>query len=222
MERLFSLALEPNKRRQLPPLDYSGSLLLRWQILLPSAGIAVNSLRAVLESQQTIDALGFLERGSWEIPAGDMLYVPLAEISYSPLFDWFITTPSGFKNSQLHFFDYSAPVYQIPNTGQSMSISFPPNTPQSTSSTITTVSGSTTSTTILAANSARMSGLIVNGTNKTLWVNFGTTPATTAAPSLSVPQNANIDIPDNYIGAVQGICSGTPTGSITITEFNAS
>jgi hypothetical protein len=67
-----------------------------------------------------------------------------------------------------------------------------------------------------------VSGLIINNTNRVLWVVFGTGTATAAAPNISVPVGGNIDIPDGYVGAVQGICAGAASnlsGSIQVTEF---
>jgi hypothetical protein len=225
VEPLFILALAPGKRQQLPPLDYSGSLLLRWQILLTSAGIDPIELSAQISAQQTIDGLGFLERGEWAIPGGDRLRSPLTEISYSPLLDWFITTPAGFKSSQILFYQYDQPVYQIPNQNTSMNISFP-SVPASTSTggTPSVVSPSITSFALLAANTSRLDGLIKNNTNRDLWVLFGSGAATLNHPSMLVPKQGNVSMPEGYVGAVSGICSGVAAslvGQVEITEFNA-
>jgi hypothetical protein len=106
MDPLLTLALEPNKRRQLPPIGYSGSMLLRWQIIVPIVGIDPLSLQAVIEAQETIGLIGYLDHGHWYIPGGDRLKAPLVEVAYSPTLDWFLTTPDGFKNAQLIFYPY--------------------------------------------------------------------------------------------------------------------
>lgn len=76
----------------------------------------------------------------------------------------------------------------------------------------TPVTGATTSFQILAVDAARYSGTIYNQTNRNLWVNWGTTAATTA--NLLVPSGANLVVPEAYTGAVQGISAAGVTGSV--------
>jgi hypothetical protein len=76
----------------------------------------------------------------------------------------------------------------------------------------TSVAGSAASFQILPVDLARHSGTIYNNTNRKLWVKWGTTPATTA--NLLVPVGANLVIPEDYTGAVQGICASGVTGNV--------
>lgn len=227
MEPLLTLYLEPNKRRQLPPLVYSGSLLLRWQILLNTPGIDPLQLTAQIAAQQIIDPIGHIDRGAWTLPGGFRLDAPLAEIAYSPLIDWFITTPDGFKTSVLALYPYTPPTYQISTDSNGdfiMNISAPNTPPTSNASTDTTAPAATTSTLLLGANSNRLEGMVINNTNRVIWISFGPA-AVTAFPSKSVAVGGNISLPENYVGAVFGICAGQSnnlTGNFQITEFIAS
>jgi hypothetical protein len=115
MDPLLILPLTPSQSRQLPALNYSGLLILRWQILLPATGTDPSSLKAAIKAKQPIDNIGHLERGQWSIPGGDRLYAPLAEVPYNPAWEWLITTPSGFKGSQLSLFPYTPPILTIPS-----------------------------------------------------------------------------------------------------------
>ena len=145
MEPLIILILEPNKRRKLPPLDYSGALLLRWQIMLSSPGVDPLTLTAQISAEQTIDPIGYVDRGQWPLPGGDRIKAPLTEIAYSPLVDWFITTPTGFRNSQLSIYQYAPPQYQAigQSTGDFIMNVTPASTPPvSTVSTPTQVAAS--------------------------------------------------------------------------------
>jgi hypothetical protein len=227
MELLLTIQLLSAKRLQLKPLDYEGSLLLRWQILLPENGIDPLDLLAGIEAEQTIPTIGFLPRGQWSIPGGDRSIAPLAEISYSPLLDWFITTPEGFKNSQLLIYSYDQPTYQIPYTGTTVSFTPPPlqseYSDKDSVATIAAVQGQP----ILVSppNASRLNGFIVNNTNKTVWILFGSGSITNASPALPVSANSgNIDIEDGYEGAIQAFIApgGSPaTGSIVLHEFNS-
>jgi hypothetical protein len=57
-------------------------------------------------------------------------------------------------------------------------------------------------------------GTIYNKTNRVLYVRWGTTAATSS--DILVPAGGNIDIPDEYTGAIQGISSNTGNGTIVI------
>jgi hypothetical protein len=225
VEPLLTIQLQPAKRLKLQPLGYEGSLLLRWQIQIPERGVNPQQLQAGIEAEQVIPVVGFLPRGQWSIPGGDQSIAPLAEISYSPLLDWFITTPAGFKNSQLLIYPYDQPTYQIPNTGATVSFSTPTAaTPTSSTGAVTSVPAIPGSFPGVAPNTLRLDGFGVNNSNKTVWVLFAATPATPAKPSTQVPAGGNFDIPTGYVGAIQlAIATGgtAPTGTIDITEFNA-
>jgi hypothetical protein len=226
LDPLLTIALEPDKRRLLPELDYSGTLLLRWQVTIPVKGIDPIQLRGVIEARQTIPIVGFLPRGQWEIIGGDRQVSPLSEIDYTPLLEWFVTTPSGFRNSQLLIYPYDQPTYQLPNTGTTVSFTPPAQPPQTsidgTPTTVTPIAG--TPQNLSPANANRLEGVIVNNTNKILWVRFSSTSATAAPPSLALAVGGNMDVPDQYVGAINiFIATGGAalTGTITLTEFNA-
>jgi hypothetical protein len=226
MEALLTIQLLPVKRLQLPPLDYEGSLLLRWQILLPERGVNPLQLQAGIEAEQDISVLGYLPRGQWSIPgSGNEKKPPLAEISYTDLLSWFITTPAGFKNSQLLIYSYDQPTYQIPNTGATVSFTAPQAaTPTSNNGAISSPQAVPGSFLGVPPNNARLDGFGVNNSNKTVWVLFAATPAAPAKPATPVPVGGNFDIPTGYVGAIQlAIAPGgaAPTGTIDITEFNA-
>jgi hypothetical protein len=226
IEPLLTMQLLPAKRLQLPPLDYEGSLLLRWQILLPERGVNPLQLQAGIEAEQDISVLGYLPRGQWSIPgSGNERKPPLAEISYTDLLTWFLTTPAGFKNSQLLIYPYDQPTYQIPNTGATVSFTAP-QAAQPTSNNGAITSPQAVSGSFLGAlpNPIRLDGFGVNNSNRVVWVLFASTPAAPAKPSTPVPVGGNFDIPTGYVGAIQlAIAPGNapPTGTIDITEFNA-
>ena len=76
----------------------------------------------------------------------------------------------------------------------------------------TSVAALVTSVQVLAADPLRHKGTIYNKTTKTIYVNWGATAATTA--SLGIPVGANVDIPDDYTGAVQVIGASGVTGNV--------
>ena len=64
-------------------------------------------------------------------------------------------------------------------------------------------------------------GLVINNSNKNLWVSFTGTAATAAAPSIKILANGgNIDIPGSYTGSVSGIWEAGATGSCVVHEFS--
>ena len=67
----------------------------------------------------------------------------------------------------------------------------------------TTVAALITSVQALPVDLLRHEGTIYNQTNRIIYVSWGTAAATTA--SLAVPVGSNIDIPEDYTGAVQVI-----------------
>lgn len=87
---------------------------------------------------------------------------------------------------------------------------------------VTTVNASITNVVLDPANPARRDGFIVNRSNRNLWVVFSATAATAVAPTSLVPPNSNINIPEGYTGAINGIWTGpTPTLNAEIHQFNA-
>lgn len=227
MEPLLTLQLRPDKRLELQPLDHVGSLLLRWQVQIPERGVDPLQLQASIEAEQIIPVVGFLPRGQWSIPGGDQSIAPLAEISYSPLLDWFITTPAGFKNSQLLIYPYDQPTYQIPYSGTTVAFTPPPAPSEfSDKDSVSTIAAVANQPLLLSPpNNVRLNGFIVNNTNKTIWVLFGGGAISAASPAVPVAANGgNADVEQGYEGAIQAFIApsgAVATGSIALHEFNA-
>ena len=115
--------------------------------------------------------------------------------------------------------NYTLKIFKLP-----MSISYPSSVPTTASSgSATTIAAATVSTTITAVNASRtLGGLIVNKSNRRLWIRFDALTATTAFPSIDIPANGgSIDIPDGYIGQITGIWESGATGSATLIEYIA-
>jgi hypothetical protein len=87
---------------------------------------------------------------------------------------------------------------------------------------VTVTVASVTSVVLLAANPNRApEGLIVNNSNKNLWIVFSTLAASAAPPAIKVPGNGGaIDIPGSYTGAITGIWEAGATGSAVMHEFS--
>jgi hypothetical protein len=230
MQPLLILPLQPNKRTRLPPLDYDGLLLLRWQIQILDRGVDSSQLQASIEAEQIIPIVGFLSRGQWPIPGGDQLIAPLAEIPYSPLLEWFIVTPSGFRNSQILMYPHEQPIYQSPTAGLTMGFTPPPpNSEFSEKDTVTTIPAVANQQILVSApNSVRLNGFVVNNTNKTIWLSFGASTVAAAPPAIPVAANGgNADIEQGYEGVIVAFIapiaanSAALTGTIILHEFNA-
>jgi hypothetical protein len=118
---------------------------------------------------------------------------------------------------------YLTSPYQLKLFKLPMSINYAPAAPEQLGDeVVTTVNASLTNVVLDPANPTRREGFIVNKSNRNLWVRFGATAATAAAPTSLVPPNSNISIPDNYTGAINGIWSGlAPTLNAEIHQFNA-
>jgi hypothetical protein len=116
-DAIATVQLRPKERRKIPTLDYTGALLLRWQVLKLAPGVALTQLKAAIDSRLIINPVGHLPKGSWEFPAGDQNFAPLAEIFYTPAQEWYVTTPEGFTLSNLILYPYTPPIYQLPNMG---------------------------------------------------------------------------------------------------------
>ncbi len=104
-----------------------------------------------------------------------------------------------------------------------MGINFAPQPPEQLGSeVVTTVNASITSVPLDPANPNRRDGFIVNRSNRNLWVVMSGAAATAAAPSNLVTPGSNIEIPEGYTGAINGIWSGpTPTLNCEVHQFNA-
>jgi hypothetical protein len=63
--------------------------------------------------------------------------------------------------------------------------------------------------------------LIVNNSNKNMWVTFTGSAATTAAPSIKVIPGGNYDVPGSYTGAINAIWEAAATGSAVFYGFTA-
>lgn len=76
----------------------------------------------------------------------------------------------------------------------------------------TTVLGSATTVQLLPVDLLRHEGTIYNRTNRIVYIKWGTAAATTA--DLAVPVGANLDMPEDFTGAVQMIAAAGVTGSV--------
>jgi hypothetical protein len=119
--------------------------------------------------------------------------------------------------------DYLTELYTLKLFKLPMAINFAPTTPENLGSeVITTVAASITSVVLDPANPTRRQGFVVNKSNRNLWVNFSVTAPTAAAPNNLITPGSNIDIPENYTGAINGIWSGpAPTLNAEVHQFNA-
>lgn len=102
-----------------------------------------------------------------------------------------------------------------------MSINFP-GTPPPISNTGTPFARGVaiTSAVIVAANPLRLlGGIIINNSNRNLWVRFDTTPAVTSAPCAAIPPGGNMEIPDGYVGQITGISEAGVVGAINGFEY---
>jgi hypothetical protein len=89
-----------------------------------------------------------------------------------------------------------------------MTISYPAlGTPVVGAAVITTVTAVTTNAAISLSNPLRAPGaLIVNNSNKNMWITISGAAATVSPPSIKVPAlGGSVDIPANFTGAVNGI-----------------
>ena len=107
-----------------------------------------------------------------------------------------------------------------------MSVSYPnPGLPQVGNDVVSTVTATTSNIVLLAANSSRAPEcLIVNNSNKNMWVTFTGVAAVAASPAIKIPASGGtMDIPGSFTGAVNAIweTSIIPiTGSAVVHEFS--
>lgn len=128
------------------------------------------------------------------------------------------------QSTQIQISEYSQPISFLDND-QQMSINYPPSTEGSNGSTeaTTSVNASLTAVQLLPANNLRApGGIIVNNSNRRLFVSFSATvPPTTTGNFQFVPQNGgSLDLPAGYEGEIWGIWAGpTPTLGAAISHF---
>jgi len=87
--------------------------------------------------------------------------------------------------------------------------------------TVTSVADSATSVPIIAANPARKGVTITNTASTVLYIRCATGAATTTTGyTYRVAQNASVDIPNGYVGVINGIwATDANDGSALVTEF---
>ncbi|WP_309737010.1 hypothetical protein [Chamaesiphon sp. OTE_75_metabat_556] len=78
---------------------------------------------------------------------------------------------------------------------------------------------------IMLANTSRAGGtMLVNNTNKAIWIRLGDNqnPAIkNNSSSFAIPANGgNYTLPDHYLGAVQGLLDAVAVGTLQIVEPN--
>jgi len=88
-------------------------------------------------------------------------------------------------------------------------------------STITRVAAAIVSTVILAANAARLGVVIVNDSNRPLYLRLGTAPATTINYTFKMAPDDRVHTEDiaGYDGIITGIWSAGVVGAAQITEL---
>lgn len=103
----------------------------------------------------------------------------------------------------------------------SMGINYPETVRTASAGTVTTVTAAAVSTIISSANANRLlGGMLVNKSNRRLWIRFDATAATTTSPSIDIPANGgSTDIPDGFIGQITGIWEAGATGACTVIEY---
>jgi hypothetical protein len=77
---------------------------------------------------------------------------------------------------------------------------------------------SATNTTILAANAARLGAVIVNETNKVLYLKLGATASLTSYTYKMAPED-RVEVPFGYTGIIDGIWSAAGSGFAQVTEL---
>jgi hypothetical protein len=106
-----------------------------------------------------------------------------------------------------------------------VSISYPSTSTIASSVTAASLTVTTASTQIIPANTNRAAGsLIVNNTNKVVWIRLGDVSGSAAVSgpsSLAIPANGgNYLLPAGYQGAVQGLLAAAATGTVQFIEPN--
>lgn len=92
-------------------------------------------------------------------------------------------------------------------------------TTYSTSS-VTSVTSAATSTSILASNASRRMAIMVNDSNRNVYVKLGTTASTTSFSYKLAPAQT-LELPSPvYTGAIDAIWEASPTGSMRVTEIS--
>jgi hypothetical protein len=107
-----------------------------------------------------------------------------------------------------------------------MSVSYPNNgLPLVSNDVVTTVTATTTNIVLIPANLSRApESLIINSSNKNMWVTFTGAAATAVSPAVKIPANGGtMDIPGSFTGAINAIweTGGQPiSGTAAIHEFS--
>lgn len=83
----------------------------------------------------------------------------------------------------------------------------------------TRVAISATSVTILAANAARLGAVIVNDSDKLLYLKMGAGPATVTSFTYKMPPDDRVEVPANFDGIITGIWSAAGAGAAQVTEL---
>lgn len=202
-------------------MNWDYVLNLTGSSLLPVGTITHRNLAielTILNQPKTWFKAGYLVPligvGGGDIPAQDILIrfgSQVIQIPYSAYKLRFIPVPYLPAN-------YTLKLFKLP-----MGINNAPLAPEQIGGeTITIVNANIAVVVLDPANPTRREGFITNKSNRNLWVNFSATAPTAAAPSNLVSPGSNIDIPNNYTGAIGGIWSGpAPTLNAEIHQFNA-
>ena len=106
--------------------------------------------------------------------------------------------PTEFQSQNSSFTLKIAPY----NLTEIMGINFAATNRETGSIIDTVVTVTTTSASLLGPDGSRHEGSIYNRTNKNIYITWGTTPAT-SNNGLIVPPGSNLDIPEDYTGAIQ-------------------
>jgi hypothetical protein len=201
-------------------MDWDYVLTLKGSSLLPVGTLRCQNLAIELtvpNQSKTWFKAGYLvpliNVSGGDIPAQDILIrfgAQIIQIPYSAYKLRFIPVP------------YLPDRYTLKLLKLPMSISYPSSIPVTANAgTVTAVTPSANSATIVQPNTTRLlGGMIINKTNKRLWIRYDTIAATTAAPCIDIPPNGgSTDIPDGYVGQVTGIWEAAPVGTCTVIEY---
>jgi hypothetical protein len=204
-------------------LLYSGATATGANLLtttLTCRGLAIETitdrLRASLPVAGTIQI--YLGWGDAWIPVGTPLAIGFKQILDIPYSSYRLgfTPARGLTQALLNFYQFTLPLQLMAISPGAARI------PVSGPDVATTLPASITNVVLMPANPLRVEGYILNNSNRILWVNFAGIPATAAAPNTPIPANGgNIDIPEWYVGAVNGIWAGpAPTLGADVHEFS--
>jgi hypothetical protein len=207
MNPLHVAAIRPGKTIVSGQSLNASQFLIKWLIDINLPG---QNPSAIATGYQDIPGLGVVQLYQWQLEPAYQLQVPhplvVAELDYGA--DLLIEA-EGFGSGRLLFFPYPiSPSLRI-RTFANMAINpgaYVP--PTATGDQISTAAASAATAVSFPANPLRLGGYIENVSNKPMWVKWGGgAPATAALPNSQVPAGGNIDIQDNYVGAISLIWS---------------